>query len=119
MPTTERIGELQVLRLEAEGPLLASGADASALIGTTWGQEIDVVVVPVARLAPDFFRLSTGLAGDLLQKFVNHRLRLVVLGDVSAFVAQSEAFRDFVREANRGGQVSFVADDAELRSRLG
>lgn len=105
---------MNVLRLEAVGPLIATSGDASNLVGATWGQEIDVVVVPVTRLHADFFRLSTGLAGEVLQKLVNHRLRLVVLGDVSAQVAASEAFRDFVREAQRGRDVRFVRDDAEL-----
>jgi hypothetical protein len=51
--------------------------------------------------------------------FANYRRRLVVLGDVSAFVAGSDAFRDWVREANRGQDVWFLADDEELARRLG
>lgn len=110
---------MKLLRLEAEGALIAKPADASALVGAAWGQDVDGVVVPVSRLHGDFFVLSTGLAGEVVQKLVNHRLRLVVLGDVSAHVARSDAFRDFVREANRGAQVWFVADDAELERRSG
>ena len=40
-----------------------------------------------ARLSPDFLRLSTGLAGDVLQKFVNYGLRVAIVGDVSAAAA--------------------------------
>lgn len=72
------------------------------------------IVVPVERLDPDFFRLSTGVAGEIVQKFVTYRRRLVVLGDVSSFVERSDAFRDWVHEVNRGSDVRFVADDEEL-----
>ena len=74
--------------------------------------------VPVARLAPEFFVLTSGVAGAVVQKFVNYRVRLAVVGDVSGFVAESTALRDFVREANRGRQTWFVADEAELAGRL-
>ncbi len=110
---------MKTLRLDVNGPLIATPADASTLIGATWGQEIDLIVVPVQRLHADFFKLSTGLAGALLQKLVNHQLQLAVLGDVSTYVAASDAFRDFVREANRGRQTWFVADEAELNAKLG
>lgn len=53
-----------------------------------------------------------------MQKFANYRVGLAVVGDVSAHVEASEALRDFVRESNRGQQVWFVADDAELETRL-
>jgi hypothetical protein len=59
------------------------------------------------------------VAGGVVQKFVNYRLRLAIVGDVAEHVTASTALRDFVREANRGGQTWFVADEAELAARLG
>ncbi len=100
--------------LPADGPAV----DAHALIGAAWGQEAEWIAVSVARLPAGFFELRSGVAGELLQKLANHRLKLAVLGDVSEHVAASDAFRDFVREANRGQQVWFVADEAELRLKL-
>jgi hypothetical protein len=54
-----------------------------------------------------------------MQKFVNYRMRLVVLGDISGYVASSTALRDLVYESNQGSQVWFVADLDELDARLG
>ena len=53
-----------------------------------------------------------------MQKFVNYRRRLAVVGDVSRQLAESSALRDFVREANRGSQLWFLADDGALDDRL-
>jgi hypothetical protein len=100
--------------LPPDGPLLDKPADASELIGLAWSEEAGAVVVPVVRLSPDFFRLRTGLAGEFFQKFQNYGLRLVVVGDISAYLAASGALRDFVRETNRVGHHRFVADAGEL-----
>ncbi len=103
---------MKLLRLSPEGPLLASPADASTLIGAAWGQDVDAVAVPVSRLPDAFFDLSTGLLGEVVQRLTNHRLSLVVVGDVRVHLARSQALQDFARE----GQVRFVADEVALES---
>lgn len=115
--TTDEAGS-GILRVSADGPLLAVAQDALDLIGDAWGAGASTIVVPVARLDPSFFDLTSGLLGEVTQKFVNYRIRLVVLGDLSEQVAASNAFRDYVREVNTGAEVWFVADEAELASRL-
>jgi hypothetical protein len=109
---------VRLLHCAADGPPLADEAGAVELIALAVAQQADVVVVPVARLDPRFFTLSTGLAGQIVQKLVNYRLRLVVVGDVSGYVAASNAFRDYVAEANRGRNTWFVAGAAQLDARL-
>ena len=56
--------------------------------------------------------------GEVIQKFVNYRLRLAFVGDIGVAVAASDALRDFVRESNRGRHVWFVADMAALEAKL-
>jgi uncharacterized protein DUF4180 len=107
-----------VHHVPADGPLLGSGADALGLIHGEGVLEDAWIAVPAARLDPAFFTLSTGLAGELVQKFVNYRQRLAIVGDISGYVDGSAALRDFVRESNRGRQVWFVADADELARRL-
>jgi hypothetical protein len=98
--------------------MLADEAGAVELIAVALAQRADLVVVPVARLDPKFFTLSSGLAGAIVQKLVNYRLRLAVVGDISGHLAASNAFRDWVRESNRGRQTWFVDGAAELDARL-
>jgi len=100
--------------LPADGKLIATEADVLDVIGDLYGTGADTVVIPLSRLSPDFFRLSTGLAGAVLQKFTNYQLRVAILGDISAYTDKSAPLRDFVRESNRGNQVRFAASEAEL-----
>jgi len=108
----------RVLRCAPDGPPLDGERAALDLIGDAFGQDAQLVAVPAERIGDDFFRLRSGVAGEVVQKFVNYRIRLAVVGDVSRQLAESSALRDFVREANRGGQLWFVADDGELDDRL-
>lgn len=107
-----------VHHISAEGPLLSTGADALGLIYGEGAEGAEWLAVPAARLDPAFFVLSSGVAGEFAQKFVNYRQRLAIVGDISEPLAQSSALRDFVRESNAGRQLWFVADAAELERRL-
>lgn len=107
-----------ILRLPLDGPPLVAAQDALDAIGEAWGADASTIVVPAERFDESFFDLRSGVLGEVTQKFVNYRLRLVVLGDVTAYAEASNAFRDYVRETNAGDQVWFVADEAELAERL-
>jgi Domain of unknown function (DUF4180) len=99
----------RLLVLNAEGPILSRTQDLLDLIQQAFSQKASVLVVPVQRMDPAFFQLRAGLAGEFVQKVVNYQLKLVIVGDISAQVAASDALRDFVREANRGQTIFFVS----------
>ncbi|ROO63316.1 uncharacterized protein DUF4180 [Micromonospora sp. Llam0] len=106
-----------VLVCTADGPKIAGEQDALDVIGQTFAGA-EIVAIPVARLDERFFALRSGLAGGIMQKFVNYRLRLVVVGDITGHTAGSTALRDLVVESNRGRQVWFVDDLDTLAARL-
>src|SRR6187549_232083 len=91
---------------------------ARDVIGDAFSVDARTVVIPVERLDAAFFDLRTGVAGDIVQAFVNYQLRLVVLGSLPPAAMTSSSFGGFVGEANRGTQVWFVETAAELDQRL-
>ncbi|MGW2635873.1 DUF4180 domain-containing protein [Streptomyces sp. NPDC001348] len=116
--TLETLHDVRVLRCAADGPSLDGEAAALELIGDAFGQDAELVAVPVERVADEFFRLRSGVAGAVVQKFVNYRLRLAVVGDISSHVEDSTALRDFVYESNQGGHLWFVPGHDALEDRL-
>jgi hypothetical protein len=100
------------------GACLAEDIALSDLIGDLFGSGARVVAIPLERLGPDFLRLSSGVAGGVLQKLVNYRFQVAVLGDVTAAARASAPLRDFIRESNRGRTVWFVDDLAALEAKL-
>ena len=109
---------VRICALGAEGKKVGSDREAIEWIGRALAGDAGLVLVPVERLTEDFFRLRTGVAGAVVQKFVTYRLRMAIVGDVWQYVEESGAFRDFVVEASRGDQVWFVSDVGELEGRL-
>ncbi len=74
------------------------------------------IVLAKRQIAPDFFILSTGLAGEILQKFINYGGRLAIYGDFSGYT--SKPLHDFMYESNQGKDVFFVSTEAEAVDRL-
>ncbi|MGW7358393.1 DUF4180 domain-containing protein [Streptomyces sp. NPDC054802] len=112
----ERSG-VQVLMCDPAGPKVATTQDALDLIGAVFlGAEM--VAVPAERLDEQFFSLGTRFAGEVMQKFVNYRLRLAVVGDISRHLEASSALRALVHESNRSDHIWFVPDADALDARL-
>ncbi|MEV0262059.1 DUF4180 domain-containing protein [Streptomyces sp. NPDC050617] len=118
MSTMQTIHDVPVLICEPDGEPIAAERDVLDLIGNASYQGAQWVVIPVECFDGSFFQLNTRVAGDIVQKFVNYRVGLVVMGDISGYTEGSSALRDFIRECNRGRQTWFVADAEELGERL-
>ncbi|HEU5375342.1 MAG TPA: DUF4180 domain-containing protein [Ktedonobacteraceae bacterium] len=116
--TLTTIHDLLALVCAPDGDKVKSEREALDLIGEALSSGAELVLVPVERLPEAFFQLKTGLAGQILQKFVLYQRRLVIFGDISHHLTQSRALRDFVHETNRGHQVWFVMNLQELDERL-
>ena len=99
---------------DADGPIISRDGDINDFISAGWDAQADRLVIPVSRLSPDFFRLSTGLAGAVLQKCTNYNFRVAIVGDISAYTEKSGPLRDFVYESNKRGDVRFVDSVGDL-----
>lgn len=108
----------RIAEVGPRGAPLDSERDASDLLAEAISSDAALVAIPAERLSSDFFRLGSKKAGHFIQKFTNYRLRLAILGDISAQTAASEPLAAFVRESNRGNAVWFLRDNDELSARL-
>ena len=103
--------EVQIRSGASLGLRIETLADLPALIGAVYG--LDGLILQEADLGPEFFRLASGLAGELFQKFVNYRLSVaLVLPD---FAAHGERFAELAYEHSRHPEVRFVHSEEEAR----
>jgi hypothetical protein len=91
--------------------------DAVDLLGDLYFNNCSSIILKESQLHSDFFRLHTGLAGDVLQKFSNYSCRLAIVGDFSKY--SSKSLQDFIRESNRGNRVFFVDTFEDALIKLG
>ncbi|MDR0596657.1 MAG: DUF4180 domain-containing protein [Clostridiales Family XIII bacterium] len=110
------IGDIAVVN--SETPLVADAQSALDLIASV-GHECGVhkIALNKAAVSEDFFKLSTGIAGEVVQKFVNYGYRLAIVGDFSAYT--SKPLRDYIYECNNGRHLCFVANEHEAADKLG
>lgn len=74
------------------------------------------IAIAKNRIHRDFFILSTGVAGEILQKYVNYGGRIAIYGDFSSYT--SKPLKDFMYESNKGANVFFVTTKEEAVNRL-
>lgn len=74
------------------------------------------IILRKGSVAEPFFILSTGVAGEILQKFINYRVKVAIVGDYSRYT--SKPLRDFMYESNRGKDIFFLPTLEEAVQRL-
>lgn len=103
--------------VNGDSPVITDAQSALDLLMTAkYEIGTENIVISSALLAADFFVLSTGLAGEILQKYVNYGGRIAVYGDYSGY--RSKALKDFIYESNKGNTAFFVATKEEAIEKL-
>ena len=74
------------------------------------------IAINKEAIIEDFFKLSTGIAGDILQKFVNYSRKIAIIGDFSTYT--SKPLKDFIYESNQGNNIFFVSDEQTAINKL-
>ena len=64
-----------------------------------------------SAIVEDFFILSKGLAGEILQKFINYQIKFAIYGDYSKYT--SKPLKDFIYISNNGKDIFFVENEDE------
>lgn len=103
------IGGRAACRLAEPALVIDSAQEALALVAES---RCDRIILPRHNLHPDFFDLRTGLAGEVLQKFVIYGVRLAIVGDFRD--VGSRSLRALIHESNRTGHVVFARDEQEI-----
>lgn len=106
-----------IAEVVSEEMLISNAEEGLDLLGNLYYQGFDKVVLYEMNIAAAFFDLKNGMAGEILQKFSNYRVRLAIVGDFSAH--QGGSIKDFIFESNQLGHINFVATLADAIERLG
>ena len=92
--------------------LITDASSAVELLASArYETDCSAIILHKEQLDESFFRLSSGLAGEILQKFVNYQMRLAIVGDFSHYT--SKPLKDFIYESNQGSHVGFWPTEEE------
>lgn len=104
---THNINDIRIAELLSDDIIIKNTEDGLDLLGNLYYQGFDGIVINEKNIIPDFFELKNGIAGDILQKFSNYRVRLAIVGDFSKYTSKS--LKDFIFESNKSKHINFVA----------
>jgi hypothetical protein len=74
------------------------------------------IVINKSAISEEFFQLTTKLAGEILQKFINYNVKLAIVGDFSVY--RSKSLKDFICESNKGKDIFFLPDEKQAIAML-
>ena len=74
------------------------------------------IAIDKAAVCEAFFVLSTGMAGEILQKFINYHVKLAIYGDYTQYT--SKPLKDFIYESNQGKDFFFVKTEEEAMEKF-
>ncbi|RZK41860.1 MAG: DUF4180 domain-containing protein [Pedobacter sp.] len=109
-------GENRIAELRADNLLISGVEDGLQLLVDLYYQDFGKIILHEENITPAFFDLKTGLAGEILQKFSNFRVQLVIVGEFTNY--QSKSIRDFIFESNKGRLINFLPNIEVAKRKL-
>lgn len=110
-------GGVEIAVVTGAEPVITDAASALDLTMTVrYETGAERIAIDKSVIAEDFFILSTGLAGEILQKWINYHIKAAVWGDYSRYT--SKPLRDFIYESNNGHDFFFVSTKEEAVQKL-
>ena len=105
---THNIDNTKVAEIITDKVILRSTEDGLDLLGNLYYQGFDKILIHEKNITPEFFDLRTKIAGEILQKFAQYQMPLIIVGDFSKY--QSKSLNDFIFESNKSKQINFIKD---------
>ncbi|WP_315333845.1 DUF4180 domain-containing protein [Porphyromonas endodontalis] len=105
---THNIDNTKVAEIITDKVILRSTEDGLDLLGNLYYQGFDKIIIHEKNITPKFFDLKTKIAGEILQKFAQYQMPLIIVGDFSKY--KSKSLNDFIFESNKSQQINFIKD---------
>ena len=86
------------------------------LMSGKYNADTNNIAIDTKLIGEEFFVFSTGIAGEILQKYIIYGGRIAIYGDYSRYT--SKPLKDFIYESNKGNDVFFVSTEDEAIDRL-
>ncbi|MDF2662956.1 MAG: hypothetical protein K0Q94_5747 [Paenibacillus sp.] len=99
----------------AETPLRTE-QDALDLIAASYEHNVKHIMLHADVLSEDFFKLGTGLAGSVLQKFVNNQVKVAAIVPSDRHIGGRA--KEMLDESNKGNDFKVFADISEAEKWL-
>lgn len=109
--------EIDIAVISSDEKIIVDAQSALDLVMTIQYETGETKIVIDKRvICNDLFILSTGIAGEILQKLTNYQVKVAIYGYYSHY--SSKPLHDFIYESNHGKDFFFVGTKEEAIQKL-
>jgi len=101
--------ETQIIEIVDNGLILGNVQDFLDIAANSPSRNI---IIHKENIIPEFFDLRTKIAGEILQKASNYRIRIGIVGDFKDITSKS--LKDFIYESNKTKEILFKENVEEI-----
>ncbi|WP_313342435.1 DUF4180 domain-containing protein [Sedimentibacter sp.] len=111
------INNVEIANVKSDEILIKDVDSALDLMATVrYETDCDRMMLNKSVISEEFFNLSTKLAGDILQKYINYQMKIAIVGDFSVY--ESKSLRDFIYECNSRKDIFFFPNENQAIEKL-
>lgn len=104
--TKDRSDQADIAVITSDEVIIKNAQDALDLIVMIYYDHgCEKMILNKESISEDFFSLKNGLAGDIMQKFINYGMALAIVGDFACYA--SESLKSLIYESNQGKRILF------------
>jgi hypothetical protein len=114
---TIKKNDIEIAIVTTTDVLITDAQSALNLLATVqYKTGCDRMILQKSALIEDFFDLKTKLAGEVLQKFINYKIKLAIVGNFSTYTSKS--LTAFIDESNQWNDIIYVSSEEEAIEKL-
>jgi len=92
--------------ISSEEIIISNSQDALDLLAlVSYDYSCDAMIISKKNLTEEFFDLKNGIAGGIMQKHINYRMALAIVGEFDQYDSQS--LKSLIYESNKGKNIFF------------
>ncbi|MGE7881783.1 DUF4180 domain-containing protein [Bacillus sp. NPDC094077] len=111
------ISEINIAVIRNDTLVISDVQSALDLMATVqYEADAKRIIIHKSLINESFFDLKTRLAGEILQKFINYKVKIAIIGDFSMYA--SESLKDFIYECNKGTDIFYLATEKQAIEKL-
>jgi hypothetical protein len=76
----------------------------------------DKIIINKKNITEDFFELKSGIAGEVMQKYINYGIALAIVGEFDQH--NSKSLKSLIYESNKGNKIIFKSTETEALESL-
>jgi hypothetical protein len=94
--------------ISSDDVIIKNSQDALDLIATiSYEYDCNKMIINKKNITEDFFELKNGIAGEIMQKYINYAASLGIVGEFNQY--NSVSLKSLIYESNKNKRIIFIS----------